>query len=203
MSATYSRETRTAAANFSDYSPEFVEAVSRLRSIEFFRIQPERALAGEGLSSAEADPSQDSSLAIVNLLNEQPERFHQLIGYLPPLIQDIFLQYFILRRTQYQIAETLSITQSGTEGRGVSQGLRLGMEAICAIIAWGPDPNKMNGHAAAASYRLLLAQKTKPASTRKLNVKVPANLGSFEISAKDHNLEEFFVFKWHQGTTGN
>lgn len=182
-----------------DFNPSIFETMSTVRSIELFRIDPEAALSGSGLSSAESDPSQDRSLAIVSLAAEQPERFMELLSHLPALVQDVFLQYYVLRRTQAQIAETLGINQSPD----VWQALALGSEAICAIIAWGPDPKKMNGHPAAASYRKILTWKTKPDNQKPLKVRTPKNLGDFSITADDSNLSEFFIFKWHHGMVRN
>jgi hypothetical protein len=126
--------------------------------------------------------------AIWALAQEQQERFLELIGFFPPVVQDVFIQYLIMGRNQAQISETLGIVQ----GSETWKALRLGTQAICAILAWGSDSSKMNGHAYAASYRWIQKWKTRTTSTRILRLKLPVNLGKFEVSGEDRDLAEFF-----------
>jgi hypothetical protein len=165
------------------------DTMSSVQAVSLFRSDPECALRGGALASFEASsPPQGRTAATFNLAADQPERFMELVECLPPLIQDILIQYYILKRTQSQIAKTLSMKSQSTD---ISRRLKLGREAICAIIAWGKDPKKMNGHPAAASYRLLLARDGK--RKKQLRVRVHRELGKFEVRAADSKIGEFFV----------
>ena len=176
-----------------------IDSLSEQRAVETFRDDPDAALAGSQLSSAETCSGGNESAVIV-LAEEQPERFLELIGYLPHAIQDIFLQYYFLGRTQTQIAETLGMTQSP----GVWQALRLGIEAICAVIAFGgpPGPGTPANHPLAVAYQTMLDWQTKPEMRETKVIRTPRNLGEFEINAEDVNLMEFFAPGTEHGPVG-
>ncbi len=168
------------------------DAVSDKRAAELFRADPEAALSGTRLNSAEADPGADRSRAIISLATEQPERFLELVGYLPHAIQDIFFQYYLLGRTQTQIGSLLGMSQTG-----VWQALRLGLEAICAIIALGgpPDLQFLPGKASPLRvraynvYQEMLAFQTRAGTRETLKVEEPERLGEFELRVDDETLE--------------
>ena len=85
-----------------------LELMSEVRAEALWHQSPEAALAGQRLTSAETDPDMDTSLAIANLALEQPERFRELVGFLPLPIQDIFFQSDLLGRTQAHIGRLLA-----------------------------------------------------------------------------------------------
>jgi hypothetical protein len=173
------------------------DAVSDKRSVEFFRASPEEALSGSRLSSAEADPGADRSRAIISLAVEQPERFLELVGYLPHAIQDIFFQYYLLGRTQTQIGSLLGMSQTG-----VWQALRLGIEAICAVILSGGEPpdlrfvpsvNAPLHRKAYDAYQAMLEFETKAEARGMLRIDSPRNLGEFILRVDDETLEVQFA----------
>ncbi len=169
------------------------DAVSDKRAVEFWRADEESSLAGSRLNSAEADPGADRSRAVISLAVDASERFLELVGYLPHAIQDIFYQYYLLGRTQTQIGSLLGMSQTG-----VWQALRLGIEAICAIIASGGEPpdmrylpsDKAPRHKQAYdAYQRMLDFQTKADNRAELRVDSPANLGEFELRVDDRTLE--------------
>jgi len=175
------------------------EIEAQRRAIDLFHADPMRALMGMELLCEATFPTHSwatrgTHTAVFELAETHRERFLQLVSHLPPLVQDVFLQYCILGRTQAQIAKTLDIRQSPD----VWRAFRRGVDAISAILAWGPDPSKMNGHTAAASYRSLLKQEPERKTTSTKYVSEPRNLGNFHIKANDPNLSEFFVHNTQQ-----
>lgn len=188
------------------------ESTSEARAVDMFRRSPEEALSGAGLVSAETDKSADRSLPIANLAVDEPERFIELVSYLPHAIQDIFFQFYFLGRTQTQIGELMDKGQTV-----IWQTLELGTRAICAIIHFGsasellkkdqwyavtrttpPEPE----HSMIIAFKAALAFRTKPESREDLVVEEPDNLGDFEISANDINLMDFFAPSTTDGPVG-
>lgn len=188
------------------------ESTSEARAVDFFNRSPEDALAGSSLVSAETDKASDRSEPITNLAVEQPERFIELVSYLPHAIQDIFFQFYFLGRTQTQIGELMDKGQTV-----IWQTLELGTRAICAIIHFGspnellkreqwyavtrttpPEPER----SMIIAYKAALAFRTKPESREELVVEEPGNLGDFEISANDVNLMAFFAPATTDGPVG-
>lgn len=171
------------------------DAVSDQRAVEFFRADEMSALSGSRLSSAEADPGADRSRAMISLAKECSERFLELASFLPHAIQDIFYQVYFLGRTQTQVGRLLGMSQTG-----VWQALRLGQEAICAIIALGgpPDLQFLPGKnsplrvRAYNTYQEMLAFQTKSENREGLKVEEPGTLGEFEIRVDDDTLEVHF-----------
>ena len=169
------------------------EARGEVRAVEFFRDDPERALAGSRLSSAEADASADRSLAIMNLASEEPGRFLELVSYLPHAIQDIFYQYYLLGRTQEQIGRLIGVSHQAD----VSHALKIGVEALCVIIAYGNPPHCQPGTEMARAYQAMLEFKTKSQDREELHERTHRRLGEFEINANDAELVmETFAASW-------
>ena len=108
------------------------------RAEVLFRQSPEKALSNPTLASAEADPSSDRSLAIVAFATDQPERFISLVSCLPPTIQDIFFQYYLLGRTFSQIGALLFPNRApNTQLKYVKTGRQIGLRALCVAIKMG------------------------------------------------------------------
>lgn len=173
----------------SDEKKTAFETVSDARAERFFTDSPEEALSGSRLASAEADPGADRSLAIVNLAVDEPERFLELVSYLPHALQDIVYQHFLLGRTQTQIGNLLGLGQTA-----VWQLLKLSVEGLCAVIAWGGEPpNDLVGSWVAGSrearmreaWEAVLRFRTKRDQRRDLYVNAPKALGRFDIRVTD------------------
>lgn len=111
------------------------ETTADIRSLASYYHDPDSVLSGQRLTSAETDPEADRSLAIANLALDAPERFLELVGELPAPIQDIFLQYYLLGRTQTQIGYLLGRSQTA-----VWQQRDIGLEAMCAFIFFEGPP---------------------------------------------------------------
>jgi hypothetical protein len=111
-----------------DYGPMY----SQSRAIDSFRRDPERAMAGTDLISPKMDEEMSPAMILVNM---DSERFVELISSLPPVIQDIFLQYYLLGRTYDQIGAVL-FPQKPLPARrfAIHTGNRLGLRALCATI---------------------------------------------------------------------
>ena len=164
------------------------------RAVELFKEKPELSLQGDKRVSIEADPFYDESDAFFKLAVDDPTKFLELVGYLPHLIQDIFFQYYLLGRTQVQIAKVLGCSQTN-----IWQDLRLGREAIGAILEFGgPPPTaamdavKANGRQfkmACAAYRAMAAFKTKEHQREPLTIKEPKTLGEFQLSIDDETFD--------------
>lgn len=164
------------------------DTVSDVRAVQTFREDPEAALSGSRLASAEADPAADHSRAVMSLAVDSPEKFLELVGYLPHAIQDIFYQYYLLGRTQTQIGELLGMSQTA-----VWQTLRLGVNGLCAVIAFGGPPSEAHAGPLADEYQKMLAFVTKPENRRELEVRAPEQLGGFDLSVSDSWIDEQFA----------
>lgn len=158
------------------------DTVSDKRAREFWEQEPGRALGGEKLASVEGDKSEDRSQPVVVLAAEEPERFLELVGYLPHAIQDILIQYYLLGRTQTQIGKLLGLSQTA-----VWQAVRLGVRSICAVIGGGVTEEQRKAREEMLGYR------TRKESRELLKVEAPENLGEFRITTDDVNLMEFFA----------
>jgi hypothetical protein len=153
---------------------------------ELFRVDPEAALAGSKLVSAEANvdtrddwqasPNRKKSKMVFELASGQPERFLELVGFLPHIIQDIFYQYFLLGRTQTQIGKLLDMSQ-----KNVWQALEVGVDAIANVALRGELSQE------ALSFR------TDPETREELFVEESTKLGSFILSTSDETWEQNFA----------
>lgn len=183
---------------------------SEARASELFQQDQDAALRGDRLISAETGAEgdyhatpEDRTKAVVVLAQESPERFLELVGYLPHLIQDIFLQFFLLERTQKEIGETL-----GLWTWAVCDALKLGMESICAIIAFGGvdkvpenlDPvGRPDWDQLVEAYKKMLAFETKPEQRTEKKLVTPVGVGEFEIRVDDETLELHFAPSTRRG----
>lgn len=183
------------------------ETSSDRRAINLFRHDAEAALSHQQAVSAEADagvqdewqasPNRKKSKMVYEIAVAQPERFLELVSYLPHAIQDIFYQYYLLGRTQTQIGELLSMSQTA-----VWQALELGIDAVAAIILFGGpppaprifsncnDPTRMKAHIA---YNNMLNFQTKPESRQELIVDAPTTLGEFILRTDDPDINDQFA----------
>lgn len=170
---------------------------SDARAEQLFRQDEERAVSGLVLSSAETDPSADRSLAITELALRDPARFIELVNYLPHAIQDMFYQYYFLGRTQEQIGKLIGCGQTR-----VWQSLKLGREAMCAVIYFGQPPSVslICGEVMTprelklkAAWDSCLAYHVREENKEELAIKTPRNLGEFVVSTVDDELNEFFA----------
>ena len=176
------------------------EITAESRAVELFKENPLMALQGNKTISAETDIEVDRSDAMFKLATDEPEHFLELVGYLPHLIQDIFYQYYLLGRTQTQISQLLGCSQTN-----IWQDLRLGKEAICAIIAFGgPPPTSINGllrtswktnefNKAWDAYQAMLAFKTRKDQRKPITVEEPKTLGQFQLSIDDGTFDVNFA----------
>lgn len=148
-----------------------------------FAEDPEGALSGSQIVSAEghstddwsASPNRKKSKMVYELATEQPERFLELVAFLPHIIQDIFYQYFLLGRTQTQIGDVLGLRQ-----KQVWQALEVGIDGIAHISAYGgPSPE-------------VLVFKTDPSQRKEMSITEPMSLGEFILSTSDKTIEESF-----------
>jgi hypothetical protein len=148
-----------------------------------FAEDPVGALSGSQIVSAEghsaddwsASPNRKKSKMVYELASEQPERFLELVSYLPHIIQDIFYQYFLLGRTQEQIGVTLGLRQ-----KQVWQALELGVDGIASVSATGALPPTV------LEYRTSVDQR------RTLELTEPGVLGEFIVSISDEDVEKLF-----------
>jgi hypothetical protein len=148
-----------------------------------FKDDPTGALSGSQLVSAEAhsaddwqaSPNRKKSKMARAMAEEQPERFLELVAYLPHVIQDIFYQYCLLGRTQEQIGRTLGMRQ-----KQVWQALELGVDGIASVSATGALPESV------------LSFKTSSEQRGELRVTEPAVLGEFVVNISDEDVEVLF-----------
>ena len=173
------------------------ESMSDHRAEELWRQDPDAALAGNGLASVEGDASRDRSKAIMALAVEQPERFVELVGRLPELLQDILLQRYLLGRTHAQIAGVLGMSPSSGGKMGVSQNLRLAVEGLCAVIAWGGGPPKDDWVAQCSSRERELLEAYRECEglrgrQRAIAVRAP-RVGAFVLRTDDPALRAAFA----------
>lgn len=170
------------------------EINSDLRAYQFFLEDPEAAMQGERLSSAESSPDIDRSSAILELAHNHPERFIELVSKLSPVIQDIFFQYYLLGRTYAQIGAIL-FPEAGPHGNyvRVRRGNSIGISALCAVIAFnGPPPARTKKKALAKAYRDMLKFNF---ATRTVQAKAPKSFGFYEVTPNG-DLGELFSPSW-------
>ena len=154
-------------------------------AISKFHRDEEAALSADNLISAEADfvaqnswdksPNRKKSKMAWEMAKGQPERFLELVSFLPHVIQDIFYQYFLLGRTQDQIGETLGLRQ-----KQVWQALELGVDGI-ANIAAGKGPSEE-----------IMKFRTDASQREDLVVEEPTDLGKFILRTDEPGVEEHF-----------
>lgn len=168
---------------------------SLARAVELWQRSPEEALSGGALGSIEGDPEADHTQAIVELAGRDPERFEELVEALPEPLQDIFFQHYLLGRTQTQIARLIDWSQSSGGRKGVSQGLRIGWEGMCAVIAWGGEEptgdNTERGKKLLAAYAAM--ERFRGQRGPRLTVRAPRELGNFTVRSNHPQLAEFFA----------
>jgi hypothetical protein len=154
------------------------------------------ALSGSKIISAEghsadvwdASPNRKKSKMARALAEGQPERFLELVGYLPHVIQDIFYQYFLLGRTQEQIGYTLDLRQ-----KQVWQALELGVDCVAVIALYdGPPPGDASEDVL-ATYGRMLSFRTDPGQRESLEFAEPTTLGEFILSTSDKDIEKSFA----------
>lgn len=138
------------------------------------------------------------TILVMNMSVQQPERFRELVEKMPEIIQDIFWQYCILQRTQAQIGKTLSMKQSlgwGAGSEGISQLLKLGIEGMCAMIAWGGPPPERDWVAQMSSQeqRLMASywevEKWRGRKLGRLNISADRELGKFKVKLGENGCE--------------
>jgi hypothetical protein len=174
---------------------------------ELFRVDPDAALSGSKLVSAEANvdtrddwqasPNRKKSKMVFELASGQPERFLELVGFLPHIIQDIFYQYFLLGRTQTQIGRLLDMSQ-----KNVWQALEVGVGGVAALIHFnGPPTIQMSsfketaraGRVAWDAWQTVLEFRTSAEQRKELIVEESTKLGSFILSTSDETWEQNFA----------
>lgn len=144
------------------------DTMADTRAVAQFRSNPEAALAGESLISAETDQETSCANAVISFATEQPERFLELVQTLPHSIQDIFYQFYLLGRTQDQIADTLSVSQAL-----IWKALGIGLIGICEAIRDGAPGTECQ--------RFSLPE----VSSEEKTFKMPPSLGQFVISVDE------------------
>jgi hypothetical protein len=149
----------------------------------------------------------ESGSPILSLAHEDTDRFIDLVGHLSPMIQDIFLQYYLLGRTYEQIGALL-FPHSGRwwQQEQVKKGNEIGLNALCAVIAYdGPPPvNARKRHLVAAYQEMLRFDRfTKRIRVRReagertqaYTFKIPKSLGLFAVTPNG-DLGELFPPSW-------
>jgi hypothetical protein len=156
---------------------------------ELFRECPDRALAGGALISAESDPENDRSLGIMALATEFPQRFLKLVGYLNPVMQDVFLQYYLLGRTYSQIGAVLFPEKTSVAAQvAVKRQNLAGLKAVCWIIKRGGTSRLRKPERKAAMLDF------KP-SGGEVRLSAPKSFGQFAINPNG-DLSELFSPSW-------
>lgn len=155
---------------------------------ELLAIRP--SLAGHPLLSAETTPDTDRSNAILALATLDASRFRSLVDLLPPLIADIFYQYYFLGRTYSQIGRLLFPGIKSPQ-QFVRDGNRLGERALAAIILHDGDLDSVAKHPAwiaASSWRIDPHRRT-------VRIRGHRDLGRFHV-VPNGQLSELFAPSW-------
>jgi hypothetical protein len=165
---------------------------------ELFRVDPDAALAGSKLVSAEANvdarddwqasPNRKKSKMVFELASGQPERFLELVAYLPHIIQDIFYQYFRLGRTQTHVGKLIDMSQ-----KNVWQALDIGIDAMAVIALYNGPPPVICSEKHRKAWDAMIAFKTDPETREELFVEESTRLGSFILSPSDDTWEQNFA----------
>lgn len=145
----------------------------------------------EGVGVMEASP-------IMALAYEQPERFLELVSYLPHIIQDIFYQYYLLGRTFEQIREVLLPNHKTVNT--VHELNQAGIRGLCAIIKFGKKPTEkqLRGKSElAAAYRAMVRMSSGLRITVEESSEVECDdtLGKFSVLAEE-DLSQIFPPSW-------
>lgn len=161
------------------------ELLTQDASLTLWRDSPDDALSGDSLFSAEtsADLDLDRSRALVALAADYPDRFLTLISRLTPIIQDIFIQHYMLGRTRVQIGATLfPHRREETQRFLVNQGSSVGMAAL-------------NSRRGSKAWKAMLAWQSGSHPTRPVTLRAPSDLGAFVI-VPNGQLREIFAPSW-------
>jgi hypothetical protein len=83
------------------------------------------------------------SRLVLGMISESPERFYELSSSLPPIIQDIFYQYYVLGRTYGQIGRIVFPEYAeSTAFQFVKLGKEIGLRALAGVVKYGPKRDK-------------------------------------------------------------
>ena len=164
-----------------------VEVLSYRTSQSVFHDSESRALAGEGTHSAETH-FHDNSNAILSLALTTPDRFRSLVDLLPPLIADIFYQYYVLGRTYSQIGVTLFPGRStNAQQMLVKRGNQRGARALAELVADRPGLFLADAIRWSSRY-----DRSRHAAVR---IRAHRDLGAFVV-APNGQLRELFAPSW-------
>jgi len=169
------------------------------RAQSLWRFDPDAALTGDGLLSAESQSDMDRSSAMVALATDSPDRFIALASHLTPLVQDILYQHYLLGRTLTQIAAVLfpeNTPGHGGSGRRTAMiGHQIGIRALTVVIRCHGHIDRIprRGPVADAWHRML--DWNPRTSRRMVRLRTARDLGSFVI-APNGQLSELFAPSW-------
>lgn len=168
--------------------------LSGFKAKRAFRECPEAVLAGNVILSVESESEGSRMSPVVEMALVDPERFVELVSFLPALAQDILFQHYLLGRTYAQIGLVL-FPNHARATQTVEIGHRLGVRALCAII-------KCRGNKAKLPKRGPLAQAWERMfawhpviNGRMVELKAAHDLGDFVI-APNGQLGELFAPAW-------
>ena len=93
------------------------------------------------LISAESTPENISLIDFEAFAKEYPEKLFPLLARLRPEFQELFLEYYVLHKSQSFLAKTHGFIQTRTW-----QNLRIIEQAVGSLIVLGPDPDFLRVH---------------------------------------------------------
>ena len=179
--------------------PYYDDSSSEGRAQRYWADDPDGAICGRKLISAETDAStreqwarsgsRKKSKMVYDLAQGQPERFLELVEYLPHRLQDIFYQYYLLGRTQEQIGETLDMPE-GRRQEAVCEALAIGIGGISAVAAAGRIPTRFDGAIMQAQWEAVMAYDTPRMAVKE--IAEDERLGQFEIRV-DNDVDIHFA----------
>jgi hypothetical protein len=136
-----------------------------------------------------------SRYSIASVALEHSEAFLGLVGKLPPLIQDVLIQYYLLGKTYNQICAIVLPERSTFL---IHKAHHLGVRALGAIVEFGGKPTRKQAKQRpelSRYYDEMIEFSEKYGSHESVRIEMKKALASFEI-VPNGQLKELFAPEW-------
>lgn len=146
-----------------------------------------------------AIPGSMSSLSapLLTLATTHPDRFLKLVDNLTPILQDVFIQYYLMGRTYAQIGSLLFPSRGANAAEiQVKTGHRIGIDALCVYLKTRGRISRLGRRSMMrGQWARMLQWQRESRSTTPLRVRAHRDLGEFVIHPNGQ-LDELFAPSW-------
>ena len=167
------------------------------RADEIFRQDEHAALSGSTTLSAETMPMEwNSTVPLLNLATDSPDRFLHLISHLTPILEDIFIQYYLMGRTYAQIGALLFPSRGSNAAEiQVKTGHRIGVDALCVYLRTRGRISRLGQRSAMRGQWARMLEWQRSTARRPLRIRLHDDLGEFVVHPNGQ-LDELFAPSW-------